>query len=71
MPKLPEGLPEDLFTEQIGRETKGYLLQFQDGEIDREEVHKKVRDSVNIAMNAIAANQGVDVKEERLAKKTE
>jgi hypothetical protein len=66
---MPRPLPEDLFTDQIGRETKRDLQLFREGEVGREEIHKRVRERVDIAMNTIAASQGADPNAQKLEKK--
>ncbi len=65
----PRRLPRDLYTESLSRDIKTDLEQFRDGEIEREEVIRRVAQRVHIVMNSIAVNLGHDPNAQRLDKK--
>jgi len=62
-------LPENLFVGTLDREAKELLQRFRDGEMDREEVQRLIREKLDAAMNAIAATSGEDPNANKLEKK--
>jgi hypothetical protein len=51
---IPENRnPEDLYVRELNRHIKNYLEKFRKGEIDRERVHKELRDGIEAALQAI------------------
>lgn len=53
----PREIPRGL-SASIGRDIQTDLEQFRDGEVDRAEIIRRVRERVDAAINAIAAREG-------------
>lgn len=62
--KIPRGLAA-----LIGCDIQTDLEQFRDGKVDRTEVIRRVRERVEIAMNAVAAREGHHPNAQKLDKK--
>ncbi|MEK7085475.1 MAG: hypothetical protein AAB953_00480 [Patescibacteria group bacterium] len=67
----PRSLPRDLYTESLGRDIKGDLEQFRNGEVERKEVIRRTADRINTVMNSIATKMGYDPNAQRLTKKNQ
>jgi len=66
---MPRPLPEDLFVGQLDKEAKDLLQRFRDGEMEREDVQRLIREKLNTAMNTIAVTLGEDPRANKLEKK--